>query len=77
MKLNRIVKFIHHLQLFISIQLLIKVARGALFRVAYISLLISEVRVVQKLWCETIFTKVFTSRNCTGHKITYIKESCD
>jgi hypothetical protein len=46
MKFNQIVKFIHHLQVFISIQLLIKVAWGASFGVAFISLLISEVRVV-------------------------------
>jgi hypothetical protein len=49
MKFNRIVKFIYHLQVFISIQLLIKVAWGPLFGVVFISSSISEVRVVQKL----------------------------
>jgi hypothetical protein len=46
MKFSQIGKFIHHLQVFISIQLLIKVACGPSFEVAFISLLISEVRVV-------------------------------
>ncbi len=45
MKFNRIVKFIHHLGVFISIQFLIEVAWGALFGVVFTSLLISEVRV--------------------------------
>ncbi len=49
MKFNQIVKVIHHLQVFISIQLLIKVAWGVSFGVGFISLLISEVWAVQKL----------------------------
>ncbi len=40
MKFNSIVKFIHHLQVLISIQLLIKVVWGASVGVALISLLI-------------------------------------
>jgi hypothetical protein len=46
MKFNQLVQFIHHLLIFISIQLLIKVAWGASIGVAFISLLLSEVRVV-------------------------------
>jgi hypothetical protein len=52
MKFNQIMKFIHHLQVFISIQLLYKVVWG---RVDWgsikplTSLLIIEVRVVKKL----------------------------
>ncbi len=49
MKFNQIVKVIHHLQVFISIQLLIRVAWVVSFGVAFISLLICEVRAVQKL----------------------------
>ncbi len=52
-KSNQIVTFIHHLQVFISIQLLIKVAWDHLFGVALISLLI---KVCEK-W-QNYFTKI-------------------
>ncbi len=43
MEFNQIGKLIHPLQIFISIQLLVKVVWGASFGVAITSLLISEV----------------------------------
>jgi hypothetical protein len=55
MKSNQIVKFIHLLQVFISIQLLIKVAWGvSIFLVAYINLLIRG----RKAKGRNYFTKV-------------------
>ncbi len=78
MKSNQIVKFIHYLQVFISIQLLIRLHGEHLLGAAFISLLIKVMRKGQNQKCETILRKKFYKQFLTSDYTDdwYLKKCC-